>query len=228
MNNGQAQLMIDRLGAKHIINTLQMYVTERRKIRIDDVLQHRLSSIQLVIESPCDINNAFAILRTCECFGIQTLHVIKPGGEAASIRRLTRGAMYWVDIIQHDSVTEFLQSIDRSQCLLAGGILQSTQTLSNVPIDRPLYLLLGNEQKGLSDFTQQACDMTYRIPMCGMSDSLNLSASAAISLYETAQRKRALLNTSGDLNSATKQTLQARYYLNSVTHRLIQALLPMS
>ena len=77
------QEKLQHFSAEHIIKTLIPYVSARRQQRITEVLERRLSSIQLVLESPYDINNAYAILRTCECFGIQTLHIIKPAGKTS-------------------------------------------------------------------------------------------------------------------------------------------------
>ncbi len=217
---------LQHFTADQVITTLKPYVTERRQQRIQSVLDHRLSSIQIVLEMPYDINNALAILRTCECFGIQHCHVIQPQGEAMSLRRLTRGAWYWVDITIHQSLTECLQQLSATQFFIAGAALQGSQPLHAVPVDQPLVLLLGNEQQGLSEVALQACDMTYQISMSGMTESLNLSAAAAISLHDTTQRKRQLLNTNGDLSDDEKTQLTARYFLNSVNYRLVNNLLP--
>ncbi|MBV53146.1 MAG: hypothetical protein CL816_03655 [Coxiellaceae bacterium] len=213
-------------NAQHITDALQPYVTQRRKDRIESVLEKRLSGIQLILEAPCDINNAFAILRTCECFGIQHLHVIQPKGEAMSLKRLTRGAWYWVDLTIYNSLSECLNQLPSSPYCLAGATLSGEQTLHELSIDQPLFLMLGNEQYGLSDEAIHACHTTYQIPMCGMTESFNLSVSAAISLYDTTQRKRKCLQAPGDLSLDEKAQLTARYFLNSVNHRLVNSLLP--
>ena len=217
---------LETFSAQHIIDTLQPYVTQRRQDRIESVLAKRLSSIQVILEVPCDINNAFAILRTCECFGVQHLHVIQPKGEAMSLKRLTRGAWYWVDLTIYNSLAECLSQLPTSPHCIAGAALTGTQTLETVPVEQPLYLLLGNEQYGLSESALQACPTTYQIPMCGMTESFNLSAAAAISLYDTTQRKRRLLQSPGDLNQIEQTHLTARYFLNSVNRRLVNSLLP--
>ena len=81
--------------------------------------------------------------------------------------------------------------------------------------------MVGNEHRGLSQACIDELDYPYTIPMCGMTESLNLSVSAAISLYDVAQRKRSTLSQPGDLNSSEFQQEQARYYLNSVNQRLL-------
>ena len=217
--------LIEQHGATSIIESLEPYVTEQRKQRIDDVLDNRLSSIQIAIESPSDINNALATVRSCEALGIATTHIITPEGIAGSMRRLTQGAFYWSNIFFHSSLNEFLQYISKEKLLLAGAAVDGTTHLSEIPIKKPLCLIIGNEQRGLSKSAKNACDFLYRIPMVGMSESLNLSVSAAISLYDTSKRKRTHLKTNGDLPVEQSQHLRARYYMNSVNGRLIEGLI---
>lgn len=207
-------------NAQDIIEQLAPFVTERRKAKIQAVLDHRLSSIHLAIESPSDINNALAAIRTSEALGIDTVHIIQPEADARSAKAITQGAIYWVNVVFHDSLEAFVKNT--SNVILAGAKMDGEKPLSDVPVEKPLCLLLGNESRGLSQSAIKHCDLTYRIPMCGMSESLNLSVSAAISLYDTTQRKRALLNKNGDLSKADYLTRQAKAYLQSVPKRLAE------
>ena len=217
--------LIEKYNADHIIQSLTPYVSTRRQQRINEVIQDRLDSVQLAIESPSDINNALAAVRSSEAFGISKIHIICPEGDAKGIRPITQGAFYWIDIIYYESFDEFLKMTRTQYFNLAGATIDAQQSLSEISITKPLCLLIGNEQRGLSKSAQGACDMRYRIPMYGMSESLNLSVSAAISLYDTTSRKRQLIKQNGDLESAQKKILQAEYYLNSVNSRLINALI---
>jgi len=216
---------IKKYSAETVIKELAPYVTDRRKARIDDVLTHRLGSIQLAIESPSDINNALATIRSCEALGISTIHIIHPEGDAGSIHMTTQGAFYWVDIIYYDSLDAFLEKIKQKNYLLAGGIVDANVTLTDIPIEKPICLIFGNEQRGLSQETRAACDFLFSITMVGMSESFNLSVSAAISLYDTSQRKRQALPTKGDLSPSQQTTARAHFYMNSVKTRLIEGLL---
>lgn len=211
-----------------IIDTLLPYVSERRQQRIETTLSHRLESIQLVLESPYDIKNAFTILRTCECLGIQHLHIINPTDEFCSIRRLSRGAQAWIDLVMHPSLDTFFESIPHQGITLAGATPHTTNTIKDVPVNQPLYLILGNEAQGLSSTAKAHCDTLFQIPMHGMSESLNLSAAAAIALHDTCQRKRTQLGQPGDLSNNNKQQQRARYFLNSVNNRLRINLLPVN
>ena len=109
----QREQLIKQHGAASIIKALEPFVTDRRKKRIEDVLAHRLDSIHLAIESPFDINNAFAAVRTSEALGISTVHIITPEGDASSIHSITQGAFYWMTLIFYKTLDEFLQAMKK-------------------------------------------------------------------------------------------------------------------
>lgn len=218
--------ILTRYSPLDLIEQLAPYLTEERKARIDAVIQHRLTSIQLAIESPSDINNALAAIRTAEALGVSQIHLISPEGNAGAAKQITQGAIYWVDVIYHPHWMSFLSLMRSKSALLAGGIIGSSLTLTEVPVDQPLCLLIGNESRGLSHDARSACDYLYSIPMMGMSESLNLSVSAGISLYEVTSRRRQLLEVASDLNPMQQTELRAKYFIHSIQPRLLHGLFP--
>lgn len=208
-----------------VIATLGPYVTVHRKERIETVLSGRLNNIQLVIEAPSDINNALAAVRSSEALGISKVHIICPEGDVAAARTITQGAIYWVEVIFYASLDEFLEELQKQDMRLAGGMVNASMPLGAVPIDQPLCIMVGNEQRGLSAKAMAACDIQYKIPMFGMTESFNLSVSAAVSLYDVTRRKREYLRADSDLTPAEQEALRAQFYLNSTSLRLAQALL---
>jgi tRNA (guanosine-2'-O-)-methyltransferase len=100
--------------------------------------------------------------------------------------------------------------------------------LADVPVDRPLCLVFGNEQAGLSPRARAACDLLFRIPMHGMAESLNLSVAAGIALYALLDRRRAAIGAAGDLSAEQLADLRARWYAKAVDPRLASAALGLS
>ncbi len=239
------QKYIDEFSAETIVKKLAPYITNARKNKINTVIAARLDTIHLAFEAPSDLHNVYAAMRTCEVLGVYNVHIIAPEGEAGSVRLVTQGAFYWLEMHQHESFEAFFKQMKKSSIKIAAGVLheENPVELNQLPCESPICLLLGNEQRGLSDKAKAYCDWFYKIPMHGMTESLNLSVSAAISLYDICQRKRTALednilqnntecnNTieSGEnicaLNSGETLRLTARYYLNSVEQRLTDALL---
>lgn len=216
--------LIQSHGAEKILTQLQAYVSPRRRQRIFEVLNNRLQSIQIAMEMPVDVHNAFAVIRSSEIFGLTKVHIISPEKNQTSLRPISKGAMDWVEIIYYQNTVEFLQAMRGQNIRLAGASLKAGHHLNSIPLAEPVCLLLGSECSGLTPTAEQACDWRFKIPMFGMTESFNLSVAAAISLYETTARKRNLLNKSGDLDPQEWQNLQACYFLNSVNPRLINAL----
>src|SRR3990167_7828231 len=183
----------------NIIKALSPYLTDQRKARIESVLQHRLESITLAIEHPADINNALAAVRTCEALGVATIHIISAQHDARHIDVITKSAFYWVNINCHKNLSDFLKLMKNEKKILAGAVINSEKKLSAVPIDQPICILIGNEQRGLTTEAKNACDLLFSIPMCGMLESLNLSVAAAICLFDVTERKRTSLKNKTDL-----------------------------
>ena len=224
-----ADAIVARLTPADIIEQLTPLIRPARQQRIDDVLAGRVQSIHLALEQTADINNALATIRTSEALGVTDIHLIAPEGSAGSVKRVTQGAIYWVNVHIHPTLDAFL-AWKPANMLLAGGALHSNTPpcpVQALPVDQPLCLLLGNEQRGLTEAAMDACDLLYQVPMFGMSESLNLSVSAAISLYDILQRKRQLIGSNSDLSANAHAELQAKYYLNSVSPRLVKILFPL-
>lgn len=225
MKNKIAEQLFEKNDAAYIIKTLSPFITDQRKIRIESVLQYRLTSITLAIEHPADINNALACVRTCEVLGISTIHIISAEHDARFIHTITQSAFYWVDIIFHSDLSSFIAAMKRENRQIAGAVVNAQKIISDVSVSAPLCLMIGNEQRGLTDEAKSACDILFSIPMCGMIDSFNLSVAAGIALFDVTQRKRMLLKNKTDLSAPIVTHLRAKYYLNSVSARVASELL---
>ncbi len=221
-----SKLPIDVTDANYqrMLELLQPYVTERRQALIDRVCANRLESIHIALESPHDLHNAAAVVRTAEAFGVLNIHIIAPQDTAATSKGVTQGAFHWVNIHFHEDLATLLQYLAAKNIQLAGACMQGETALAEVSVESPLCLILGNETHGLSEAARAACDLLYHIPMVGMSESLNLSVSAALSMYDTCTRRREFIQAQGDLSTTESGKLTAQYYGKSVNTRLFNQL----
>jgi tRNA (guanosine-2'-O-)-methyltransferase len=222
MDYGQIDGHIDAHGAATVIARCAPYVTEARRSRIERVLHGRLGSIRVLSERPEDPHNAAAIVRTAEAFGVLHVHVVAASTGALHAPSTTQGAYHWVHTHHHDSLAELLVLRRKRPFLLAGAAMHGALPVDRLPVDRPLCVAFGNEGEGLSASLLEACDLTFRIPMVGMSESLNLSVSAAITLFTVTSARRAFLGTGSDLVGAEYLREKARYYAKSVEPRLLE------
>ena len=170
----------------------------------------------MAIEAPCDPHNAAAVVRTAEAFGLLDVHVIAVEGEALKHKKTTQGSFHWVRTHHHRDLGSFLQA---QSGILAGALMDAPLPLCEVPCTEPICLIFGNEHRGLSNAARAASDLGFRIPMYGMTESLNLSVSAAVALYDVLSRRRAALGQT-DMTARQRAELRARYYVDSVDKRL--------
>jgi tRNA (guanosine-2'-O-)-methyltransferase len=217
--------LIDELGPPAMVELLSPYVTDARRERIERVLAGRLESIRVAVEHPEDPHNAAAIVRSAEALGAMHVHVVDAPSGALNAPATTQGAFCWVHTHHHRSFAELL-AVARSQGVaLAGAMMEGACTLEELPADRPLLLLFGNEGEGLSRDARDACDFRFRIPMVGMSESMNLSVCGALALYSVTRARRAQLGRPGDLDGERLDYERARYYARSVERRLLDGLM---
>lgn len=220
----EIERLIDLAGPAAVIEALDGYLTPARRARIERLLPGRLGSLHVAVERPSDPHNAAAVVRTVEALGGSAVHVVAAEGDALHARRTTQGAFVWLETWHHASLPPFVDHVRGRGFRLFGAAMEGELPVAELPVDAPLCLLFGNEKRGLSAEARKACDALFHIPMFGMSESLNLSVSAAIATYDVARRKRAHLAQDGDLDGTERLRERARGYLRSVNARLARAL----
>jgi tRNA (guanosine-2'-O-)-methyltransferase len=196
-----------------VVRVLEPLVTEARRARLVEVIARRLASVAVVFDRPYDPHNGAAVLRSCEAFGVQQLHVVeRPGTPFAVARSVARGAEKWVDVTCHAGPASAI-----AWAAAAGMALVAThpdgelapEELGAIP---RLCVVLGNEREGIHDELARACRARVRVPMRGFVESLNVSVTAAILLHAATRVRK------GDLDGAARRRLYARGLFLSVPH----------
>lgn len=207
-------------GPDTIADRLAPLLTPARRARIEAVLRARVASLQVAIEAPQDPHNAAAVVRTAEALGAGTVHVIAGSTRVEHSRRVTRGTSYWADTRAHADWDSFVATLPAGMRRAGACVEAQSVELAAVPVDRPLCLVFGNEQAGLSARARDDCELHFRIPMVGMAESLNLSVAAGIALHALLERRRAALGAAGDLARQEMAERRARWYAKAVDPRL--------
>ena len=84
-------------------------------------------------------------------------------------------------------------------------IVDYVAQLDQVPVDRPLAVIMGSERDGLTKAAKSIADVRFWVPMSGFTDSFNVSVSCALALFDLTRRRRQFLGTSGDLPYAESE-----------------------
>jgi len=159
--------------------------------RLEDVLANRVLSVTLVLENLHKDYNISAILRTCESFGIQEIHVVPQSGEGKIFKTVTQGCHKWLTIHQHEDVTTCLKTLKgKGFRILAGAFGEEAQTLEQTDFSGRVALVFSNELEGANPEVLEQVDGFFVIPMTGFSRSLNVSVAAGIVIHHVLRYKR--------------------------------------
>lgn len=178
------------------------------------MLSKRIGSVQVALEAPYDIHNGLAVVRTAEALGVSTIHFINAIMKKGQGKNTTKGTLKWIHLHRHESFPSFVKA--KGEALLVGACAHGEVSLEELPVDRPLCFLFGNEKEGLSTEAKKECDLLFSVPMFGMVESLNLSVAAGISLYGYLQRKRKEIKRDGDLSDEEILEEKAHFYVRSL------------
>jgi tRNA (guanosine-2'-O-)-methyltransferase len=190
------------------------FLLPERKARIDEVVSHRTRTLTVVMEALCDPQNVNAVLRTCEAFGVQALHVIE-GAQKRFDRnkKISQNADKWLDVRRWASTPECLGF------LKAEGFAIYATHLGADSVRLGELSFSPKEHRGVSDEAVALADVNFTIPMFGFSQSFNVSVAAAITLARAVERRVAERGRHGDLPEAEAQTMRERFYVLAVKQR---------
>lgn len=198
-------------------------VTERRLLRIVDVVSRRLSSVTVVLENLNDPHNVAAVVRTAEGFGIGALHLVEQLSPARLNRAITRGADHWVTLHRYKQLDACVAALKEAGFRVAAAdVGKGCVLLSEVPVDGSVALVFGSEHDGLTQRAKALADVRFTIPMAGFTGSFNVSVSAAVALYDVTRRRRERLGREGDL-SHNEQRTRAMLWLERSARREAQS-----
>lgn len=174
-----------------LLTYLETYLTEERKRRFLEVLQQRTRHITVAVEDVYQLHNTSAILRSCDAFGVQDLHVVESRFGKRLDKNIAMGAEQWVDVYRYKNVADCISKLreDGYQIIATTPHNDSTLLPDFSPLEKSA-IFFGTERKGLSNEVMEQVDGFLKIPMVGFSESLNVSVSAAIIIQQLAQKVR--------------------------------------
>jgi tRNA (guanosine-2'-O-)-methyltransferase len=181
---------------KRLTSFLGQYLSESRLALIEKILSERTRHITVVLEDIYQSQNGSAVMRTCECMGLQDVHVIENTSKYSVNRRVLKGANKWINLIRHNVRGKDNAQLCFHQLKSEGYRIYVTDPsgglpIHEVPIDQKVALVMGNELRGASGFSLDHADEKVTIPMYGFTESLNISVSAAICLNSLVPKLRA-------------------------------------
>ncbi len=191
----QNSIFSDHSNNKNLLQYLESYLTERRNALFDKVLSNRTRHITVVAEDTYQEHNASALIRTCDCFGIQDFHILEKHNEFKIAKGMAKGAEKWVDVHMYEGAENKEQEcIDRLRKngykIVATTPHNNDCLLDAFDLSQKSALFFGREKYGLSDCIIEQADSFLKIPMVGFTESFNISVSTAIILHTLTNKLR--------------------------------------
>lgn len=181
---------------KLLIDYLANLVTAERMEVLQNVLDQRTRYLTVVLEDIFQPQNASAVLRTCDCFGVQDVHIIENENEYQINPDVVLGSSKWLSISnyneQKNNTLEALQKLKNDGYrIVATSPHASDDSFEQFDItEQKTALVFGTELTGISDIVKENADDFLKIPMYGFTESFNISVSAALLLQQLTMKLR--------------------------------------
>ncbi len=202
-----------------LYKNMETHISEKRMTKILEVSRERTRYLSVVLNNVYYTQNISAVIRSCDCFGIQDLYIIGNSPSTHVNKHVAQGAYNWVDIHRNTfkPEEETLRELKESGYRLVVTLPETgASSLHEFNIDKgKIAIIMGNEKEGVSPVVKEMADEFLYIPMAGFSQSLNISVSTAVILSELTGKIRSS-DIDWRLNEESMKALQYKWMKNSV------------
>lgn len=166
-------------------------VKEYQYYDIEDVITDKDKIYSLIIlDGIQDPHNLGAVLRTAEASQMSAVMVSKRDQVPlnATVAKVSSGAIEHVKVIQVSNINNALPKLKKLGFLIVGTDSNANYSYTEIPKDKSVGIILGNEGIGIRPLVRRNCDMLVSIPMLGKVNSLNVSVAGALLMYERVKK----------------------------------------
>jgi len=174
---------------KAFLTYLEEFITVSKLEKFDRIARNRTRYVTVVLEDIYQAHNASAVVRSCECFGIQDLYFIENQYEYCISPDVAMGAPKWLNINRYnepniDNTTACIMDLKAKGYKIYATTPHTDDCLiHDMPLTEKTALLFGTELDGLSQTALSLSDGFVRVPMYGFTESYNISVSAALCMF---------------------------------------------
>jgi tRNA (guanosine-2'-O-)-methyltransferase len=167
--------------------------TEKRISKIRAVVSKRQPSLKIILENIHDPHNVSAIFRTCDAAGIPKVSLLYNIEKFPKIgKKSSASAFKWIEKEKFKTVEECYKQLRlEGYKIYVSSISEGAKDLYKIDFTKKSAIVMGNEHRGVSKEAEDLADEKFYIPMYGMVQSLNVSVSAAITIYEALRQRNA-------------------------------------
>lgn len=204
-----------------LLKYLSSVVTPERLSLYNKIVENRTNYITVVLEDIFQPQNASAVLRSCDCFGIQNVHVIENRNEFQVDTEVSLGSSKWVTLNTYNEKEN--NSLKTIQALKKEGyrIVATSPHINDVELPDfdvskgKMALIFGSELPGISETVKREADEFLKIPMFGFTESFNISVSAAIILHHLTDKLHNTETINWQLTEEEKTEIKIQWIKNT-------------
>ncbi len=196
---------------------LEPFLLPARIERLREAARQRTRNLRVVLDGVHDPHNLSAAVRSCDGFGVLELHVIESERPFRVRRKVSQGTEKWIRIHRHPTPAEAVAALRAEGFeLWVADPRPGGRAVDDLPWEKKLALVFGNEKDGASRETSQAAAGAFCIPMFGFGDSFNVSVAAGVALAVGVRERLRRLGRHGDLSAAEQEELIAEWMRRAV------------
>lgn len=145
----------------------------------------------LLLDKITDVRNFGAICRSAECMGVDAVIIPEKGGAliTSDAIKTSAGALMKIAVCKHHNLKEVIEYLKESGLQIIGCTEKTDKFIYDVDMSLPTCIIMGNEEEGISTEYLKRCTEKVKIPMTGTIESLNVSVSAGIIVYEVLRQR---------------------------------------
>ncbi|MGE4557583.1 MAG: TrmH family RNA methyltransferase [Desulfovibrionaceae bacterium] len=172
---------------------MSKHPTPRREAKIREVLARRQKDLTLIVDNVWDPHNVSAILRSCDAFGVLTVHLYYTDEQFPYLgKKSSASGRKWLGRRRHSDGRAMVDELSgRGFRLIRSGFSETARPLTEFDLTQPTAFILSNEHRGVSPELVELAPEELYIPMQGMIPSFNVSVAAALMLYEAWRQRSA-------------------------------------
>ncbi len=206
---------------EELINYFENFINPNRLKLVDSNLQKRTKYITIVLEDIFQPHNSAAIMRTCDCFGIQDVHIIENKNKFKPNEEIALGSDQWLNIYRYNSEKE--NTVDALKKLKSNNyrIVATTSHEKGTRIEKfninngKAAFVFGTELTGITKSVENFADEFVYIPMAGFTESFNISVAVAIILHQVSNKLKES-NINWHLEKEDMETIRLQWLKNSI------------
>jgi len=161
------------------------------EILLPTVYETGKDPLLLVLDQITDVRNFGAIARSAECAGVDAIIIPEKGMAriGADAIKTSAGALHHVPVCKVKSLTRTIQFLQESGVAIIASTEKADLIYTSANFRRPVAIVMGSEEDGISDAVLKIADQKLKIPLLGRIESLNVSVSAALLIYEAIRQR---------------------------------------